>query len=85
MTSTVFTPGSRVFSMNGPVPFAFIVAAFSLPLRTSTGVVALFFSHHDLLIMYHELIVSGRMGNGSVVTMSMVKSSTLRISLIGPT
>ena len=48
------------------------VAAFSLPLRTSTGVVELFFSHHTLLMMNQVLIVSGRMGNGSLVTKSIV-------------
>ena len=66
------TPGSRDFSMNGPVPLARSVAAFSLPLRTSTGAAALFFSHHTLLMMYQVLMVSGRMGNGSLVTKSTV-------------
>ena len=50
-TSSVRTPGWRERSMNGPVPLALSVAAFSLPLRTSTGPVALFFSHHARLMM----------------------------------
>ena len=79
------TPGSRDLSMNGPVPLALSVAAFSLPLRTSTGSLALFFSHHDLLIMYQKPIVSGRIGNGSLVTMSTLRSSIFLISLNGPT
>src|SRR5438067_2379715 len=70
--------------MNGPVPLARNVAAFSLPLRTSTGAAALFFSHQALLTIYQVLRVSGRIGNGSLVIKSTVWSSTFLTSFIGP-
>ncbi len=79
------TPGSRDFSRNGPVPLARNDAAFSTPLRLSTGCVAEFASHHFLLIMYSDVMLSGRIGSGALVTMSTVRSSTLFTSLIGPT
>ena len=75
--------GWRSFSRNGPVPLALKLAVFSMPLRRSTGFSALLSSHHFLLISSQRVSVSGRIGNGAVVSISTARSSTLRTSLIG--
>jgi hypothetical protein len=67
------------------VPLALKLAVFSMPLRRSTGRSALFSSHHFLLIIEKTVSVSGRIGNGAIVSMSTVKSLTLRTSLTGAT
>ena len=56
-----------------------------MPLRRSTGLVAWFSSHHFLLMMFQWVIISGRMGKGWLVMMSMLWSLSFLISLIWPT
>ena len=82
-TSTVRTEGWRSFRRYGPVPLALKLAVFSMPLRRSTGFSALLSSHHFLLIIASVVSVSGRIGYGAVVSISIARSPTLRTSLIG--
>lgn len=70
--NTVRTPGWRSRSRNGPVPLARNDAAFSTPLRRSTGSTAWFASHHLRDIMYTSVRTSGRMGYGDLVSISTV-------------
>jgi hypothetical protein len=66
----------------GPVPLARNEAAFSMPLRRSTGLVAWLVSHHFLLMIIQLVNRSGRIGKGRTVTMSIAWSLILLIFLI---
>src|SRR5579862_2788421 len=63
-TRTVFTPACRDWILNGPVPLVWFVAKFSTFFLTLAGEVAPFFSAHALLIMYVDVVCSGRIGFG---------------------
>jgi len=64
------------------VPLARNEAAFSTPLRLSTGFSALFSSAHFLLMMYTSEITSGMIGKGVLVMMSIVWLSIFFTSAI---
>jgi hypothetical protein len=80
-TSTVRTPGSRDFTMKGPVPSALRVAKFSIFLATLDGAVAPFCSAQRFDMISQLVISCGRIGFGAPVTNSTVRSSSLRTCL----
>ena len=68
-------PGSRFFSMNGPVPIALRIAYVSSLFLKSCGFSTLFFSDHDFDIIAICVIWLGRIGFGALVTKCTVLSS----------
>src|SRR5687767_3037885 len=62
--------------MKGPVPMAFLAVCASFSLVKSCALVALFFSHHALLMMkFWLVIISSMVGLGTGVVNSTVWSS----------
>ena len=66
---TVLIPGSRLATVNGPVPFTFMVAKFS---ASRAGSSAPFASAQPLSRIIKLAIESGNNGFGALVTKSMV-------------
>ena len=75
-SSTVLTSGSRLRSMNGPVPLVWRAVALSCCCAAFCGVMARFASHHALLMMPMTVSLSTRIGSGSLVMTSTVSGST---------
>jgi hypothetical protein len=75
LTSTVFTSGSRAFSMYGPVPFAWWAVIMSSFCVKFCGFVARFFSHQAFDMMLIVPMCSSSTGFGAAVVNSTVRSS----------
>src|SRR5258708_1098563 len=70
--NTVFTPGSCLSTLKGPVPLACSDAWLGVVAATGVGATALFSSHHFLSMMYQVAHCEFRMGLGELRRKSTV-------------
>src|ERR1700726_2102391 len=84
-TRTVFTPTCREPILKGPVPLTLLLAKFSTFVLTLAGFSAPLAVAHALLMMSVEVIWTGRIGLGLLMTRSTVRSSIFLTSVTDET